>query len=85
MFGYVDRTNLKLSGENWVLIDYSEIKYLRGWHPKEIRECSIALRLFLSNIVTHLTCNLKIDLQRITIRINNDLLTSKVEGAKGDY
>ena len=54
MYFQKDRSNLKLSCENWVLIDYLELKYIRGWIPKEEKETKIAIQLFITSILMNL-------------------------------
>ena len=50
----VDTTNLRISCEGWVAIDWLEMKYIRGWNPKELFDFSSIVKILIVKIVQDL-------------------------------
>ena len=60
-------------------MDYLELKYLRGWHPKEQGEFNVVVRLLVARILLTLQKSNEIDFGNVRMKINNAVVRNKIE------
>ena len=62
-----------------MLFDYLELKYLRGWNPKQQGEFNVVVRLLVTRMFLTVEKKRVVNFREVKIKINNAVIRNKVE------